>query len=250
MYKIALCDDDINVLNKLADITLNYSNDNNLQVQIYHFSHKEKFLEQIDQFDIYCLEMDLKEAEGMELAELIREKNPKAEIIILSADDFYLSFSYSIQATYYLQKPMRGASIRSALDIAFRNLQEKQCVIKTKDGYQKITLNDLLYINIEQRSSCFHFKNGMAIYSTCLHSPFSKENNYLLNHSELLLIEPSLILNLDNINKINREHITFSNGEIFYLPRKAYDKVFPIWSYYHTPKEREEIDVGIITTDF
>lgn len=131
--------------------------------------------------------------------------------------------------------------MRTALEIAFNNLKQKKCIIKTKEGQQKIILDDLLYVNIEQRSSCFHLKNNINFYSTCLHGSFCKENNYLLNHPELLLIEPSLIINLDNIEILNREKITFTNKDILYLPRKAYDKIYSVWSYYHLPKEREEI---------
>jgi len=198
-------------------------------------------MKQFDQFDIYFLELDLKETNGQELAIQIRNNNPTAEIIILNSDDFYRSFSYKINSCYYLMKPITKSLLDTALAIAFSRIKQKKCIIKTKEGYQKIILDDLLYINIEQRSSCFHLKNNITFFSTCLHESFCKENNYLLNHPELLLIEPSLIVNLDNIEILNREKITFTNKDILYLPRKAYNKIYSVWSYYHLPKEREEI---------
>lgn len=240
MYKIALCDNDMSTLKRLAKAVENFGNKNELQVDTYRFTNKESFLKCVEQFDIYFLELDLKEMDGQELVRLIRQKNPLAEIVIMNSDNYYLSFSYTIKASYYLQKPITSALLNTALNIVFKNVQEKKCMIKTKEGCQKIILNDLLYVDIQQRSSCFHMKNNQEFFSTCLHGAFSKENNYLLNHAELLLVEPSLILNLDNIKILNRERIVFENNEILYLPRKAYDKIFPVWSHYHIREERED----------
>lgn len=236
MYNVALCDDDVNILRWLEEAIIQYSNEHDIQVQIQRYSHFNDFYLYLDQFE----ELDLLEFNGQDLVQMIRNKNKRAEIVIMSSDNFYLSFSYLINAAYYLCKPIEKAQINTALKVIFSKIFSKECIIKSKKGQRRILLDDLLYIDIQQRSSCFHLKNEI-IYSPCLHGTFRKENGYLLNHQELLLVEPSLIFNLDNIKELTREYVKFVDDNIFYLPRKGYDKIYPVWSYYHQPKEREEI---------
>lgn len=240
MYNVALCDDNVNTLRLLEEAIIQYSNEHDIQVQIQRYSHFNDFYLYYDQFDVYFLELDLLEFNGQDLVQMIRNKNKHAEIVIMNSDDFYLSFSFLMNVAYYLRKPIEKAQLNTALQIVFSRIVSKECIIKSKKGQRRILLDDLLYIDIQQRSSCFHLKNE-TIYSPCLHGTFRKENGYLLNHQELLLVEPSLIFNLDNIKELTREYVKFVDDNIFYLPRKGYDKIYPVWSYYHQSKEREEI---------
>lgn len=240
MYNVALCDDNVNTLRLLEEAIIQYSNEHDIQVQIQRYSHFNDFYLYYDQFDVYFLELDLLEFNGQDLVQMIRNKNKHAEIVIMNSDDFYLSFSFLMNVAYYLCKPIEKAQLNTALQIVFSRIVSKECIIKSKKGQRRILLDDLLYIDIQQRSSCFHLKNE-TIYSPCLHGTFRKENGYLLNHQELLLVEPSLIFNLDNIKELTREYVKFVDDNIFYLPRKGYDKIYPVWSYYHQSKEREEI---------
>lgn len=240
MYNVALCDDNVNTLRLLEEAIIQYSNEHDIQVQIQRYSHFNDFYLYYDQFDVYFLELDLLEFNGQDLVQMIRNKNKHAEIVIMNSDDFYLSFSFLMNVAYYLRKPIEKAQLNTALQIVFSRIVSKECIIKSKKGQRRILLDDLLYIDIQQRSSCFHLKNEI-IYSPCLHGTFRKENGYLLNHQELLLVEPSLIFNLDNIKELTREYVKFVDDNIFYLPRKGYDKIYPVWFYYHQPKEREEI---------
>lgn len=79
---------------------------------------------------------------------MIRNKNKRAEIVIMSSDNFYLSFSYLINAAYYLCKPIEKAQINIALKVIFSKIFSKECIIKSKKGQRRILLNDLLYIDI------------------------------------------------------------------------------------------------------
>ena len=75
------------------------------------------------------------------------------------------------------------------------SLNEKFTMINIGQGYRKIKIDDINYINIERRNLCFHTINNENIMSCCLRQSFSNETKYLMKFNELYLIGNTLIVN-------------------------------------------------------
>ena len=97
---------------------------------------------------------------------------------------------------------------------------------------QRIYIKDLNYINIVNRNLRYHLSNGKEYDSQTLRQSFSKEVNSLLEKPELYFIQPSLLINLTNIETIWADHLRFENGDIVYFPKAAYEKLLEKWKNY------------------
>ena len=103
--------------------------------------------------------------------------------------------------------------------------RSKIMLVPTAAGEELIYIRNLNYINIEERSMCYHLTEGMLKASHVLRNSFEKSIQQYLHNDNLMFIKPSLLINLANI----REYITFRSGEVLYYPKKYYDAIRERW---------------------
>lgn len=108
-------------------------------------------------------------------------------------------------------------------------VKSKIMLVPTVAGEEMVYIKNLNYINIEERSLCYHLSEGVIKASYVLRNSFVKSINHYLHHENLLFIKPSLLINIANIKALNRDFITFKNGEILYYPKKHYDLIREQW---------------------
>ena len=103
-------------------------------------------------------------------------------------------------------------------------------IIPTEDGDRKLPVDRINYIDIEQRTLCYHTSMGGSLAAkNLLRTSFAKATEPYLQYRNLLFLKPSLIINVDNIEYLNKESLIFSNGEEFYFPRRRYDEIYERW---------------------
>ena len=114
-------------------------------------------------------------------------------------------------------------------------LRIKRIAIIAKLAHQedkRIYVKDLNYINITKRNLRYHLADGREYDSQTLRQSFSKEISPLLIKPELYFIQPSLLVNMTNIETLWDDHMQFENGDIIYYPKTAYEKLKAAWKEY------------------
>ena len=102
-------------------------------------------------------------------------------------------------------------------------------LVPTAAGEELIYIRNLNYINIEERSLCYHLVDGVLKASHVLRGSFEKSIRQYLHNENLMFIKPSLLINLANVKALDKEKITFRNNEILYYPKKYYDDIRERW---------------------
>lgn len=232
MIKVAILDDfHSEKLIKNTAISLSY--ENNFSI---HTSSLQEFKE-TEEYDIYFINPDIKEGMGMIMIENIRKNYPLCEIIIINQDYMYISFTSSVKGAGYLVKPLSSAKVRTVFKCALEKVQQKTTILQLNQKKKKIPINDLLYINIENRCPCYHLKENQLLFGSTIRGRFEEATRYLMNKPELLRASAGLIVNIDNIEELSKEKIVFSNKEELYLPRGSYERIYPVWEYYFNREE-------------
>ena len=106
----------------------------------------------------------------------------------------------------------------------------KLIIIPASEGDKRISLDSLNYVNIEQRSLCYHLKNEDVTARCVLRTSFAKAIEHYLHNDNLIFVKPSLLVNVDNIEILNKDHMIFTNGKILYFPKKHYESIYEKWS--------------------
>ena len=103
-------------------------------------------------------------------------------------------------------------------------------IISTSKGDKRVELKDLNFIDIEERSLFYHL-DGEVIKARCtLRTSFAKAVESYLCNDNLFFLKPSLLINIDNIQFLDKDHIIFKNDEILYFPKKYYIEIYDKWS--------------------
>ena len=162
-----------------------------------------------------------------------QEKNHMTFIFVTSDIKDIIEIVQFHPEQYLLLSPIEEESLLKVFDNLKTKIKSKAIIVKLAHSEdQRIYIKDLNYINITNRNLRYHLANGKEYDSQTLRQSFSKEISPLLIKPELYFIQPSLLVNLTNIETLWADHMQFENGDIIYYPKTAYDKLKEAWKNY------------------
>ena len=215
MLNFAICDDNLNILNKIAKMLEAILIKNSLDGKIVITSNNPSEILTYSKnniVDTYILDIDLKSnMSGLDLASEIRNYNKNAYIIFTTAHLEYIMLAYKVKTFDYLAKPITMEKLEETI---LRLFDDVKC-------------NSTKYINIGNTSNMINEndiycikKQGMKlIYCTKertyeTYSSFNKIENCLPEN--FVRCHKSYIANVNKISNINSSSntIQFDNSTV------------------------------------
>ena len=206
MLKIAVCDDVAADLDQLTQMLRTYSALHpEYEAAIFSCSSPLTLLSEIEGgrwHDIYLLDIVMPQLSGLQLAQMIRQRNNACAIIFGSITSEYAWESYGVQALNYLVKPFQQPSLFATLDRSVASIALEQAsgiTIRTTGGQVFLSFYQISYIELAERSMVFHLRNGQTITSLKLRGSFEAALAKLLADPRFLQPHKSFIVNMDDI---------------------------------------------------
>ena len=237
---IAICDDDLQCAGML-DVMLNeYSQKHNLKdFTVYIYSHADDLIDAVqddEHFDICILDIMMPDMSGIDLGIKLRDENYEGIIIYLTASKDYALDSYKAKAFNYILKPIVPADLYATLDDACKGISNKTdryIIIKTKEGNTRISLHNLLYVELSKRILVYHLDDGSALESLYLRIPFADAMQDILLDKNFIQCGASLVVNISTISTVTNEDVTFTNNEKAYFSKKSCNEIRTAWTNYN-----------------
>jgi two-component system response regulator AgrA len=233
MLNFVLCDDNINMLNKLEKMFESIFISNNIDATIvYSTTQPQELLNFIctNKIDVVILDIQLKsDINGLELAEKIRAINKSCYLIFTTGHMEYTLIAYKLKTFDYLPKPITSERLEeTVLRILddMNGLPKKYLKIDNKDTF--IDENEIYFIKREAMKLVFHT-------STKNYETYSSFNKIQTNLPEnFVRCHKSYIVNINNI--INIEPVTntifFSNDSQCYIGPKYKNNLMEVFKSY------------------
>lgn len=166
--KVCIVDDEIAFSKKVKERVYEYFTERNEAVSIAQYYDGCCLLDALEEeqkFDIYFLDIEIPDINGMELAQKIRKMDESVYIVLLTSYTKYAIPGYKIKAYYYILKNEYLTEIPFVLDrvrdeIREHEKREKYYLIRNEISGNRINLNDILYIKKEKKYVRFHLKDG------------------------------------------------------------------------------------------
>lgn len=92
----------------------------------------------VDNADVAFLDIEMPEINGLMLAEILMEKNPRIEVIFITAYDKYALQAFEVHALGYLLKPVQLEGIKQKLERILLRQSNVKIVEKPRKLYVKI----------------------------------------------------------------------------------------------------------------
>lgn len=231
MLNFILCDDNIQILNKLEKTLNNIFIKNDYDAQIsFKATSSNEVLQYINAnpVDVLFLDINLKSPiSGCDIADIVRKENKNLYIIFLTGHFEYALLAYKYKTFDYLVKPISEERLEDTIN---RLIEDTQT---TKKKFIKINSNTI----IKQDDINYIKKDGMKlIYCTSTHTyetynSFSKIENCLPGN--FVRCHKSYIININNISNLtsNENMVIFDHDIACFVGAKYKNKLLEVLNY-------------------
>ena len=230
MIKVTIYERYIENVGDVRGYMRQFANNNNIVVKENVFFKVEDMIEV--SADICLLDYKAFLEHKEELTKWQTENNMKFIFVTSDIKDI-LEIVQAHPEQYLLLSPIEEESLIKIFENLKSKIKRIAIIAKLAHSEDKrIYIKDLNYINITNRNLRYHLADGREYDSQTLRQSFSKEINPLLIKPELYFIQPSLLVNLTNIETLYADHMQFENGDVVYYPKTAYEKLKAAWKDY------------------
>ena len=225
---IAICEDNIEELNIINEYIERWSKNNNIKVKIDKYQSSESFLFEwtdYNKYDIVFFDIKMKKVSGIELSNLVREKNKVVDIVFVTGMIEYALHGYKVSAMQYLLKPIKQDDIYSCLNKVLERIDStdessKFMIIKTPKKSMKLNYDEIYYLEMFSPNIVIHtIKEEIALRKKI--SEIEKE----LKSSSFIRCHRSYIVNLKYVKSISKKTIILENEVNIPLSRNKYKEV-------------------------
>ena len=215
MLKIAVCDDDRQMLGKMQQ----YLKDFDKLFRICLYSSGEALLNSGETYDFIFLDIDMRGISGIDTARMLRKKDRKAKIIYVTAYEDFRDYAFSVHAFAYLVKPVSKEKIqeilREALEYTETEDMGPSLCFHTTDGLLDICIRDIYYFEYQNRQLKMATVSGDVWIPDSIHHMAQKMESY-----GFLMPHKSFIVNLFHIRNLKGYDIFMTDGSIVPLSQK------------------------------
>lgn len=240
MIKIAICDDEKNMLENINERIHTYAKRHVLDCSITSFESAEALFESEKQFDVYFMDIQMNEMDGMSAAARIRAASRKAVIVFISAYIQYAAKGYQVNAVRYILKSQLDEEFSDCMDAVLENL-EKEEVLEIKIGTRRVLIEvaDIAYIENEKRKVVIHMQNNSEeVYETYARITELAENlhemGFIYCHAAFL-VNSRMIVGIEQNEFILKDgiHIPISRQKYVQAQKEYYFRKMPSYVFNH-----------------
>lgn len=226
MLNIAVCDDERLYIDKLADIILSFTQQNNMSVKIEKFDDGIELISSGIKFDLIFLDIEMKKSNGIEIAERIREVDSNVPIVYVTSYSDYWRRAYKVHAFDFILKPFNSEEIFKVLSdfIALKKDSNIKTVkLTTEYGTEIQPINEIYYfILLAKRKIQIVTISKDYIVRENLTDIFNK-----LDDDCFYITHRSCIVNMNYVQTIRKnDGILMTNGDWVPLAQKKQKDFF------------------------
>lgn len=227
---IAICDDDINSINKVMQLIQKYRETESLS--IYTYLSGEEILEQIDKemkFDIVFLDIEMSEVSGIDVARWLRENNNRAIIIFITSYLNYVSDTFRLGAFQFLVKPIDEKVFNYDFKRAIRTYKNahKLYQVRWRDINYIIEYGNIYYIEAYSRHLYIHTE---FMKYECV-GMLSEEEKKLRAYN-FVRCHQGFLINMYKIKEINKTNVILNNDVPIPIGRRFREELLEAFNLF------------------
>lgn len=230
MLNVAICDDEMDEIERLEGILETISIQHGIHVEMEDFTSGEKLLKQMEEsnirYDLIFLDIEMEHLDGLDTAKRIRELDEQVYLIYVTGFESYALKAYEVHPYHFILKPISVETIEKCFLKVYKNISSEACYYeyKYKKEYYKLPVSDILLFESDRRRINIYLLDG----SICTY------------YDKLSLIEEKLKNRKADFWRIHQSYLV----HVKYIRHKAFDYVVLTngQKYYISENRRREIN--------
>lgn len=207
MIRVAVCDDEPEVAEKINNSIKSFLTDNKCSFTVEKYYSGESLVESEKKYDLIFLDIEMKELNGIETAQVIRSEDVDVKIVYITSYTDYWQRAYNVHAFDFISKPFSDEDIHNVLKDFLRIYDvenEKTVQLRTADGAAVLKIKDILYFYIkdkEKRKVIVNTSHGEYVSTENLKEIYEK-----LDSEEFYKAHKSCIVNLRYVQSMTKNN--------------------------------------------
>lgn len=229
MLRIALCDDDLVFIHELHQKIVKFCQETGFDenISIAEFSdsvYLSRTISSGNSFDLFFVDIEMPQMNGLELAGHIRTHLPVALIVFLTSHSEFSLEGYKFGALRYIPKLDLARQLPEALSAAqteFSKLERRFLTVRHYTDVMRIPYQKIVYVrHVLRISQIITLDLGTVKDSRGL-----KAIHEQLDDERFIYIDRSTFVNLDHVRQIKGNEIILRNTERLPVSRQLLTKV-------------------------
>lgn len=162
--RIAVVDDNEKDAEYLKTCLKRYGMETNVVFEVTIFDQAESFLADYHyNYDLVILDIDMPGMSGVEAAQRLREHDGSTALMFVTNMPQYALEGFAVGAVDYILKPVSFPDFRVKMQRALRYVERSRdfpISLKTTEGYVKLMVSDIYYIESELHYLIYHTRSG------------------------------------------------------------------------------------------
>ncbi|MEG2000804.1 MAG: LytTR family DNA-binding domain-containing protein [Evtepia sp.] len=218
--KIAIVEDEAADRKQLVTYLNRFSYEKSVPMQISTHCMGENFLEDEDpaRLDLVILDIFMGEKSGMEVAEILREREYDGFIVFCTTSPDYALKGYGVQASGYLLKPFEYEKLSQLLLRLTDAVHQivPHIIIKENRHWCKVPLESILYV--ENHANYVYIHTMEETYSSRM--PFSEMECSLTPYACFVKCDRGIMANLHHVRELKGNVMIMSNLDTVSISRR------------------------------
>ena len=220
VYRIAICDDEINVCTGLEEMLQKIMQEFNVQFEIEPWFSGERLCQDLDagnRYELIFLDIQMLTLNGIDVGKLIRNdlNDFKTQIVYSSYHKDYAIHLFKTQPLDFLVKPLAYDAVKDVIR-TFLKLEEKKKVFfeyHIGNNYYKQPCDDIVYLQSDDKKiQMILFQEKKEFYGKLKTIMSQLPSNFLQIHQ-------SFAVNQDYVKEYAYEKATMINGHTLSISR-------------------------------
>ena len=241
MIKIALCDDEKEILDAVSSHIQQYAEKKYPQgLEIFRFNSAKALLFSLEEcaFDIFILDVYIGDEMGTTLAKSIRKKGVENPIIFLTTSVEHAPEGFETNAMRYLLKPINPTKFYEALDVAISYVQkigQRLIKLKTENGIESINARSIISSEAHDHYQYVHLSDGRELK---IRMTVAELYEILMRNGGFARVGSAYIVNLRNIKNVTTHEVHLYNGICIPIPRGKHNELKKaFWNFQYEGQE-------------
>lgn len=226
--KIAICDDEVIIVNQIEHILTEYKRAKSKNLKIDKYCNAESLYQCLREhkYDLIYLDIELNKMSGVELGQKIREElnDYITKIVFISSKDGYERQMLDVQPLGFISKPLTADDIIKMMHRVEKSLSQLKklktfAYTKKKTIYQ-IPISDIIYFESLDHNIKIVTLTGNDEYYDTLKNVVS-----MLAEENFIHIHRSYYINYENIKRAYYDSVTMINNDNLMISRSKRQEV-------------------------
>lgn len=204
MLRIAICDDEEKIVDKIDKAVLKFAFDNNISVKVYKYLLGEDLIYAKIKFDLIFLDIEMDGINGIETAQKIRQVDMNVPIIYITNYSNYWRSAYRVHAFDFISKPFDFVDIKNVMSDFIESLHDTKSEtisLTTENGLIVQSISEICYLIVKEKRNVL----VGTIFSEFTVREYLSDILQKLPDEQFCQIHRSCVVNLEFVKNIMKE---------------------------------------------